>query len=331
MDPYELDGAHAEIERLAALSQSRKPLYSDRYLSKRTPGSEALGAPQDARLTADDVLGAVRELAEQHGVSTARVRGMAMLATAKAGLGNSPEEQAKVISEVMLSLERGQDAVSDAQILELSGRGDDLLGLAELTDAEHLQAAAVLARSGQTGWQGAEKAIAQRARELGVPDPLGKGAVSASPATMQLALNMAGAGEAEDEDATVGLTQESQALALAAGGHDTASAVVARHPELSHLFRAGRTSSRKHPRKAGRTVSTRTRAHSGDTGDEDTQDRRQPARGGVVHAKVRELIEKNPDQFAPDRGREGEGTGNVSYSPSPYRSPGRSGKPQSPR
>ena len=30
MDEWELDGVHAEIERLAALHQSKKPLYSDR-------------------------------------------------------------------------------------------------------------------------------------------------------------------------------------------------------------------------------------------------------------------------------------------------------------
>ena len=55
------------------------------------------------------MLGAVRELAEQHGVSTARVRGMVMLTTVQAGLGNSPEEQAAVIREVALAMEGGQD------------------------------------------------------------------------------------------------------------------------------------------------------------------------------------------------------------------------------
>ena len=68
MDSLEMDGVHAEIERLAALHQSKKPLYSDRFLSKQTPGTEHLGAPQDVQLSHDDLLAAQHELAEEHGV-----------------------------------------------------------------------------------------------------------------------------------------------------------------------------------------------------------------------------------------------------------------------
>ena len=56
---FEMDGVHGEIERLAALHQSRKPLYSDRFLSKQTPGTEHFGAPHDVELSHDDVLGAI--------------------------------------------------------------------------------------------------------------------------------------------------------------------------------------------------------------------------------------------------------------------------------
>ena len=125
MDELEMDGAHAEIERLARLHQSPKPLYSDPFVSKQTPGTEHFGAPQDAQLTHDDIRGAVLELAEEHGVSTARVRGMMYLTAAKAGLGHSPQEEAAVIAEVALSLDAGKMNVSDEQILALSGRADD--------------------------------------------------------------------------------------------------------------------------------------------------------------------------------------------------------------
>jgi hypothetical protein len=134
----------------------------------------------------------------------------------------------------------------------------------------------------------------------------------------------------EDEVALTGQTQESAAMALAAGsGQDSANSVIARHPELAHLFKTSpRTSSRRHPKKSGRMVGTKTRAHASDL-DESTRDTRQPARGGAVHADVRRLIEGNPDLFSDGTGHEGEGTGNQIYRPTPYKSPGPSGRPQS--
>ena len=328
MDEYDRDGAHAEIERLAALHQSKRPVYSDRMLSHQTPGTEHFGAPPDAELTAEDLIGAQRELAEKHGISSARVRGMVMLTTAQAGLGYSPGEQAQVIGEVMLALDAGKMNVSEAQIAKLSGRADGgTIGLAAaIPDAAHLQAAAVLARSGHGGYSAA--AVAKRARELGVPSPLDS-ALRASPDTMQLALSMAGAAGDEDVPEPADPTQESAALALAApsGGRASAAAVVGRHPELAHLFKKGKTSSRKHP--VNKKVTSKSRAHVRDLDDDDPRDHRQPARGGAVHADVRRLIEQNPDLFTDGTGHEG-GKGRQSYGPGPYRPPGSSGKPQSP-
>ena len=320
MDEYEMDGAHAEIERLAAHHQSKKPLYSDRMVSKQTAGTEGMGAPPDTELSHDDVLAAVRELAEQHGVSTARVRGMLMLTAAKSGLGYSLEEQAQVLGEVMLTLQRGQDEVSDDRILALSGRGGD--GLASLApelsipDEAHLKAAAILVRSKTGDWAGAGQLIARRAAELGAPDPLdSSGPLAASPSTVQLAISMAGAADSGDAEVplTAGTTQETRALALAAGsgGRDSAAAVEARHPELAYMFRAGRTSSRRHPRKSGTPVNTKSRAHSSDL-DDDTQDTDQPAKGGQPHRRgAAAIMADNPELF----GTREAATGNFSTSP----------------
>ena len=75
---------------------------------------------------------------------------------------------------------------------------------------------------------------------------------------------------------------------------------------MSHLFKAGKTSSRRHPRKSGpgHEVTTATRAHASDTGDEDPRDTRQPAKGGEVHRGVRAIIEANPDLFTDGEGRD---------------------------
>ena len=313
LDEFYRDAAHAEIERLAEAHQGKKPLYADRKLSTRTPGTEHMGAPPDAQLTHEDVLAAVRELAEKHGVSCARVRGMCMLTAAAAGLGHSESEEAAVLSEVMLSLERGQDAVSGEQILELSGRsGADTSG--PIPDEEHLQAAAVLSRSGHGGYPAA--AVAQRARELGVPDPLAGKTVTASPDTMSLALSMAGADTGEAA-LVAGTTQETRAALQLAAGQDTAEKAIARHPELAHLFKKGRTSGRKHPRTG--MLTTKTRAHSSDLDDDPAAE--DPAAAIARYTKMREQEFGGESRDA--------GMPNRSYGPTPYKSPGRSGKPQS--
>lgn len=99
-------------------------------------------------------------------------------------------------------------------------------------------------------------------------------------------------------------------MALSAG-QDSAGAVIVRHPELSYLFRAGRTSRRKHPRRSDRMVDTGSRAHSSDL-DEDSADPDQPAKGGKPHRRgARAIMQDNPDLFA-DREAS---TGNQSYPP----------------
>jgi hypothetical protein len=61
-----------------------------------------------------------------------------------------------------------------------------------------------------------------------------------------------------------------------------------------------------HPSRAGRKVTSGTRAHGS---DEDPTEEDQPARGGEVHGKVREVIERNSHLFSDGRGHESERTG----------------------
>ena len=345
MDEFEMDGVHAEIERLAALHQARKPVYTDRFLSKRTPGTESFGAPpDDDELTHDDLLAAQRGLAEQHGVSTARVRGLTMLTHARANLGYSTSEQIAVLAEVALAMDGGRLNVSDEQILKLSHLGDDTAGLDGDADDRREEVRGEAAVVGLT----VSQAVRDKLVKSGQAMPGGHFPVH-DRAHLQAAKsefkkgNFAGHTRAEvrahinknarrlglpglDEDdvhatmALAGQSQETRALALAAGGLDTAEAVIGRHPELSHLFRAGKTSNRRHPRRSGpgREVTTASRPHDSDTGDEDPRDTRQPGKGGEVHRGVREILRDDlAGVFAPDSGREGEGTGNISYPAKP--------------
>jgi len=334
MDEYELDGAHAEIERLAAAHQGKKPLYSDRFLSHQTAGTEHFGAPPDAQLTHEDILGAVRELAEQHGVSSARVRGLLMLTTVRAGIGHSPEEEAQALNQVALAMERGQDAVSDEAVLELSGRaGADTIGLEDQREAARDEAAVLgltvtatqrdkFAKSGVAMDDGAfpvhdatHLAAAKSEYAKGNLAGHSKAEVRAHINKRATALGLPGLDDDDRDEvaATVGLTQETRGLQLAAGSgsRDSASAVLARHPELSHLFRAGKTSSRKHPRRSDRKVTTQTRAHSSDL-DDDTQDTGQPAKGGKPHRRgAAAILADNPELF----GTREAATGNFSTPP----------------
>ena len=174
----------------------------------------------------------------------------------------------------------------------------------------------MLAASKHGDYQAAKSLIRRRAKELGVrlESLPGFGTVAASADTMQLALAMGqyeGGGEAV---ALAGLTQETSARRSREAGQDSADAVIARHPELAHLFKAGRTSDRKHPARSGKLIGTKTRAHGSDTGNEDPQDTDQPSRGGQVHRGVRAIIEANPDLFTDGEGHEG-GSGNRSDGP----------------
>jgi hypothetical protein len=137
------------------------------------------------------------------------------------------------------------------------------------------------------------------------------------------------AGDGDEIALSAGTIQETRAMQLSAAGADSAEAVVSRHPELSHLFRAGRTSpGGKHP-TGGRKVTSRTRAHKPD--EEDTHDPDQPAKGGDVHAEVARLLKVHAQQFGGESLDAGS-HGSHSYGPKgPYRPPGASGKPQSSR
>ena len=81
-------------------------------------------------------------------------------------------------------------------------------------------------------------------------------------------------------------------------GRDSAEAAIARHPELSFMFRPGKTSSRRHPRRSDELVDTGSRAHSSDTGEESTRDTDQPAKGGQPHRRgAAAIIADNPELF----------------------------------
>ena len=72
-----------------------------------------------------------------------------------------------------------------------------------------------------------------------------------------------------------------------------------------------------HPAKSGVLVDSASRAHASDLA-EDPRDEDQPGKGGEVHRKVRELIERHPDLFTDGKGREGARSGSKSY---PAKSP----------
>lgn len=73
--------------------------------------------------------------------------------------------------------------------------------------------------------------------------------------------------------------------------------IAARHPQFFGPGGRGKA-------RAGRKVTTRTRAHASDL-QEAPSDTRQPSRGGEVHPDVRRLIEANPDLFSDGTGRNG--------------------------
>jgi hypothetical protein len=276
--------ASREHLRLGMTRAGRKYFDSSK-LGEEVP--EPYQLPDDAELTHNDFPPAMKQLADQHHVTFGEVRDMALRAHQRSGLGYSAGERAKVLNEVVLAMDGGRTEVPDEAILELtrqdrelSGRADTIGLAAMVPDAEHLAAAAVLHRSGHGEWADAAGLIASRAVELGVPDPL-DGAVRASAATMQLALSMA----AGEYDAATGLD-----------GIDGEVARLTSDEENAHMFGLAR-----HPKKSNVMVTTKTRAHST---EEDHQDTAQLAKGGSVHAKVRAIIEANPDLFTDGKGRD---------------------------
>jgi hypothetical protein len=204
-------------------------------------------------------------------------------------------------------------SASDRQELARKGQAlDD--GSYPVPDLEHLKAAAFLCRSKHGDWRAAEKLIARRAKELGVDNPLEHdGPIMTTAGTVHTAIAMAGAAQPEPvaeplswADAEVARLTADHAdvigLARGSGGQDSAESVVARHPELAHLFR--RDGSRRHgvrgqggkfaPARSGKPVTSATRAHASDL-DEDPTDSRQPAKGGDVHPEVKRLLAEYAD------------------------------------
>ena len=85
-------------------------------------------------------------------------------------------------------------------------------------------------------------------------------------------------------------TSETRARRAARGsGQDSADAVIARHPELAHLFKAGRTSSRRYPARSGLPVTSQTRAHASDLEDDPSD--------GDVQAKIDKYLRMREQKF----------------------------------
>ena len=125
---------------------------------------------------ADDVITSVIGLtANEANMSRREVE---QLVLAKAGMTSDRERRAKAVLDVRSYL--GLDDrlllasdVSAAERRELAAKGHALPdGSYPVPDLAHLKAAAVLCRSKHGDWRAAEKLIAKRARELGVPNPL---------------------------------------------------------------------------------------------------------------------------------------------------------------
>ena len=118
---------------------------------------------------------------------------------------------------------------------------------------------------------------------------------------------------------SAGTTSETRARRAARGsGQDSANAVIARHPELAHLFKAGRTSGGRHPSRAGQPVTSKTRAHASDLEDSPS-DKDQPAEGGDVHAKIDKYLRMREQEF----GGEARHTGSHGSDSYPAKSPQR--------
>ena len=182
----------------------------------------------------------------------------------------------------------------------IAARGDAALSAADITEDDCLGAA--LALSARTGGRASANDILAAARELAFERD-----EQTANETAALAWGLAelsGKLGGDDDPVMLALTAEAEigrlseehgdviSLASGSGGQDSADGVISRHPELAHLFRAGKTSSRRHPRRSDRMVTTRTRAHSSDL-EPDTRDARQPARGGQTHPEVERLMREN--------------------------------------
>ena len=113
-----------------------------------------------------------------------------------------------------------------------------------------------------------------------------------------------GEGDPEAVELAGSLTQEGKARRARSGPGGDAQNVIDRHPEFRHLFKGGRTSSRRHPAKSGKPLGSKDRAHTGDLEDSPT-DRDQPARGGSVHGEVARYLKMREQEFGGEAGHAG--------------------------
>jgi hypothetical protein len=268
---YATDSVYAEVDRLVNLGNAKRPLYDDRFVTTpaitaaeladadaydravRRPNSD--GPADPAALTQTNAPEIIRMVADHHRVPFSQVRDMAIRAHERAELGFSEPERVRVLSEVSIALSRRRPELSDEQVLELSrrvssddevaeltARHDDILGLAVSSDMRDR-----LAKTGHALPDGhfpchdaKHVGLAKAAYKAGKLAGHSKSEVKAHINKHAKRLGLPGLDDDGDDDVaatTIGLTQETAGMQLSAAGQDSADAVVARHPELAHLFR----------------------------------------------------------------------------------------------
>jgi hypothetical protein len=182
--------------------------------------------------------------------------------------------------------------ITDADILEATGELAE--GYNVSTDAVHAMAHDAHQRSGLG------RSDLERARVLG---------------EVRVALSR---GQLEVSDEQV------LALTQLYGGEEEVLRLTA-EPDLEDMF----VGLARHP--TNKKVTTKTRAHSNQNEDyEDPADEDQPGKGGKTHAEVARYLKMRAEMFGGEALHAGS-HGSKSYGPTPYRPPGRSGRPQSSR
>ena len=199
----------------------RRAAEEHRAIGMRTPGAidtwkvSASEVPEpfvplsaDGEVSDEDLVCAVADLSRKTGLSYHQIDSQIRAEAT----GRTVQERVIALAAVAERLLPGlpPDDGDDGGTLELSADLDD-----------PAQEAARLASSGHGDAAAAKRLIKRWARELGVD-----------------AQDLPGFGDGVS--ATMGLTQESQAGLIASGGSDSVDSVIARYPELAHLFRGGR-------------------------------------------------------------------------------------------
>ena len=107
-------------------------------------------------------------------------------------------------------------------------------------------------------------------------------------------------------ECSTGNSPEELALGLAAvvqaAGPGSGLELSSAEDEIDRLLAlTARPTGIHHPSRSGVLVDSASRAHSE---DDDPSDSDQPGKGGEVHAKIRRIIEENPDLFSDGKGRD---------------------------